>query len=87
MEAQQATNEAQTGENLSGLARSLQKGAFFDCEFEQLASNRAIVHFPKHLRLEDMERALSSLRDHIAVTHIDPSTVHLQTDHPTFADN
>ena len=80
------SDEAQSN-NLNGLARSLKKGAFFDCEIEELASNRAIIHFPKHLRLEDMERALSGLRDHINVSHIDSSTVHVHTEHATFADD
>ena len=85
MEAHHASTD-KAGDNLTGLARSLKRGAWFQCDFEQLATNRVVVHLPENLHLREVDDMVNALRDHIEVTHIDATTIHLQTDHPTFAE-
>jgi len=80
----QQTKAKDDSTELTGLARSLERGAFFDCEFEQLDTNECIIEFPTDMRVADVQTALNGLRDHISITHINAGKVHVETDSETF---
>jgi hypothetical protein len=71
-------------DKLSGLARSLRIGAWYDCKFEQLSDSRVIVHFPDNMTVATQKQLINGLREHIKVTHLNAGSVYMETDSETF---